>query len=94
MLRGPTEAAATAAQALRREIDLLCGTQFTCFTGAKVQILTQKALRREIDLLCGTQFTCFTGTQVQILTQRFNSGILRDRSSLRLLAFSTEKYKY
>ena len=32
------------------------GTQFTCFTSTKVQILTQ-----------GTQFTGFTRTQVQIL---------------------------
>jgi hypothetical protein len=33
------------------------GTQFTCFTSTKIQILTQKA-----------EFICFTGTEVQILT--------------------------
>jgi hypothetical protein len=56
------------------------GTQFTCFTGTKVQILTP--LRRLlIARICaagarrgrvhraGTQFTSFTGTKVQILTQ-------------------------
>ena len=40
------------------------GTQFTCFTGAKAQILTQENRR---GVPC-TQFTCFTGTKVQILT--------------------------
>ena len=41
------------------------GTQFTCFTGTKVQILTQKAscaTRRASAREQGTQFTCFTGT--------------------------------
>ncbi len=58
------------------------GAQFTCFTGTKVQILTQKAVvalaagagigvARSLDdyLHIGTQFTCFTGTKVQILTE-------------------------
>ncbi len=44
------------------------GTQFTCFTGTKVQILTQMwggpGARYPLS-----QFTCFTGTKVQILTQ-------------------------
>jgi hypothetical protein len=44
------------------------GAQFTCFTGTKVQILTQK-LAEEAPTL-GAQFTCFTGTKVQILTQK------------------------
>jgi hypothetical protein len=52
------------------------GTQFTCFTGTKVQILTQKAVvalaagagigvARSLDDYhhIGTQFTCFTGTK-------------------------------
>ena len=50
------------------------GTQFTCFTSTKLQILTPGAddsqrprdprqVRRR-----GTHFTCFTGTKVQILT--------------------------
>jgi hypothetical protein len=39
------------------------GTQFTCFTGTKVQILTQRREQR-------SHFTCFTGTKVQILTQK------------------------
>jgi hypothetical protein len=43
------------------------GTQFTCFTGTKVQLLTQKAL-------LGAQFVCFTGTKVQILTQKLCAG--------------------
>jgi hypothetical protein len=42
----------------------LSGTQFTCFTSTKVQILTQ-----HVGGLSGTQFTCFTSTKVQILTQ-------------------------
>ncbi len=55
------------------------GTQFTCFTGTKVQILIQKELtgssqrgRQGTRRHCqtGTQFTCFTGTKVQILTQK------------------------
>ena len=50
------------------------GTHFTCFTGTKVKILTQKrcagsrpprALR-----VFATHFTCFTGTKVQTLTQK------------------------
>ena len=53
------------------------GTQFTCFTSTKVQILTQLARDRTHFLISspshggapptlGTQFTCFTGTKVQI----------------------------
>ena len=56
------------------------GTQFTCLTSTKVQILTREVQAGEADndlarLLSrlrefsGTQFTCFTGTKVQILTQ-------------------------
>jgi hypothetical protein len=48
------------------------GTQFTCFTGTKVQILllrgtgcTSRGRRKQ-----NTQFTCFTGTNVQILLLR------------------------
>jgi hypothetical protein len=54
------------------------GTHFTCFTGTKVQILTQKAVL--VDLAgservyktgnIGTLFICLTGTKVQILTQK------------------------
>ncbi len=47
------------------------GTQFTCFTGTKVQIL---ALRELVEMSKhsggGPQFTCFTGTKVQILALR------------------------
>jgi hypothetical protein len=42
----------------KRIVHDLNGTQFTCFTGTKLLILTQP-----------TQFTCFTGTKLQILTQ-------------------------
>ena len=53
-------------------------SQFTGFTGTKVQILTQKAalvvpddaLAGSTRRLSGIQFTCFTGTKVQILTLR------------------------
>ena len=73
------------------------GTQFTCFTGTKVQILTHKALlargRSQAPLAAapplpqtpGTRFTCFTGTKVQILTQHLllslSSAIERSPSS-------------
>ena len=44
------------------------GTQFTCFTSTKVQILTLEELRaRQADARL-PQFTCFTGTKVPILT--------------------------
>ena len=53
------------------------GTHCTCFTGPKVQILTQKECggvglgrRRHLRRVLGTQFACFTGTKVQILTRR------------------------
>jgi len=53
-------------------------TQFTCFTGTKVQILTLRACRRQGSAIrsargalfdTGTKFTCFTGTKIQILTR-------------------------
>jgi hypothetical protein len=53
-------------------------TQFTCFPGTKVQMLTLRACRRKgpaIRSACGalfdtgTKFTCFTGTKIQILTR-------------------------
>jgi hypothetical protein len=58
------------------------GARFTCFTGTKVQFLTQNKLaasggcallqNRYYDPRksprAGTQFTCFTSTKVQILT--------------------------
>ena len=49
------------------------GTQFTCFTGTNVQILTAEELRARL-LSCilnhmgAASFTCFTSTKVQILT--------------------------
>ena len=45
----------------------LPGTQFTCFTGTKVQILTRYRATRHSGG-GGTQFTCVTGTKVQIVT--------------------------
>jgi hypothetical protein len=42
------------------------GTHFTCFTSAKVQILTEASPGALSSP--GTQFTCFTSTKVQILT--------------------------
>jgi hypothetical protein len=61
------------------------GTQFTCFTGTKVQILKQRleeGLPPTED--AGPQSACFTGTKVQILTQKMQS----------LLALLVQKYKY
>jgi hypothetical protein len=50
------------------------GTQFSCFTGTKVQILAQKTLveipantRRHMHLEITV---CFTGTKVQVHTQK------------------------
>ena len=54
------------------------GTQCTCFTGTKVQILTQKALLgMELGIRDqGTEFPCFTftGTNAQMLTQTVEAG--------------------
>jgi len=49
--------------------------QFPCFTGTRVQRLTQNALlgmEHEIRDE-GTEFTCFTCTKVQILTQKLEA---------------------
>jgi hypothetical protein len=61
----------------------VAGSQFTCFTSTKVQILTPEALCVAVTFgarVCGketlppgTQFTCFTSTKVQILTARLSS---------------------
>jgi hypothetical protein len=52
------------------------GTQFSCFTGTKVQILTLRgglrtrgSVAAEAGAGAGAQFTCLTGTIVQILTR-------------------------
>jgi hypothetical protein len=50
--------------------DQLAGTQFTCFTSSKVQILTQKTLLAAQTPRTPTQFTCFTSTKVQVLTRK------------------------
>ena len=50
--------------------DQLAGTQFTCFTSKKVQILTQKTLLAAQTPPTPTQFTCFTSTKVQVLTRK------------------------
>jgi hypothetical protein len=42
------------------------GAHFPCFTGTKVQMLTQ--LRRRSGVWQRLQFTCFTGKKVQVLT--------------------------
>jgi hypothetical protein len=51
----------------------ITGTQFTCFTSTKVQILTPVEpahvdAARVGYTITGTQFTCFTSTKVQRLT--------------------------
>jgi len=52
-------------------------TDFTCFPGTKLKILT---LRTHVALC--TQFTCCTGTKVQILTQK---ALLGNHSRLQLV---------
>ena len=44
------------------------GTQFTCFTSTKVQMLTPEELDKRYCVNDGTQFTCFTSAKVQMLT--------------------------
>ncbi len=48
-------------------------TQFTCFTGTKVQIMALPAAdaspQHAVAETWSTQFTCFPGTKVQILTK-------------------------
>ena len=55
----------------------IAGAQCPCFTGTKVQTLTQKECggvghgrRRHLRRVLGSHFTCFRGTKVQILTRR------------------------
>jgi hypothetical protein len=70
------------------------GTQFTCFTGTKVQILTAEELRgRQADER-QPQFTCFTCTKVQILTGEELRGSMPTSDSLSLLALLVQKCKY
>jgi hypothetical protein len=48
----------------------MLGTQFTCFTGTKVEILLLVGMWAQPPMYVRfTQFTCFTGTKVEILTQ-------------------------
>ena len=54
-------------------------TQFTCFSGTKVQILTQKAVQHVLERL---RFR-FTGTKVQILTQKTVQHVLERLRALR-----------
>ena len=57
------------------------GTHFTCFTGTKAQILTQRTrcewrwLDAPETFNKGTRFTCFTSTKVQILTPSERVGV-------------------
>jgi hypothetical protein len=50
------------------------GSQFTCFTSTKVQILAANVIVAALGLVDlhepGSHFTCFTSTKVQILTPR------------------------
>ncbi len=70
------------------------GTQFTCFTGTKVQILqgnSAVALSVAAGVSvkpAGTQFTCFTGTKVQLLTLQaaWQSGARISRLKIRTRA--------
>ena len=49
------------------------GTQFTCFTGTKVPILTELSTSGKLGTrrCTDTHFTCFPGANVQILTDFF-----------------------
>ena len=50
----------------------LDGTQFTCFTGTKVQKVKQnRCLQDGMAKLSEAQFTCFTGAKVQIVVQKY-----------------------
>jgi len=57
------------------------GTQFTCFTSTKVQVLTR---------LLRTQFTSFTVTKVQIMTQR----LVRDYSIRAYANTATKRQRF
>ena len=61
------------------------GTQFTCSTCTKVQILTHKKILTVIEK--GTEFTCFTSTKVQILTPEEPEAEGRLRTSLKIDCF-------
>jgi hypothetical protein len=67
------------------------GTQFTCFTGNKVQILTQKAASSAHQGVQGTQFTCFTGNKVQILTQKAASSAHQGVQGTQFTCFTGNK---
>jgi hypothetical protein len=70
-------------------VDLMRGTQFTCFTSTAVQIQQLQAADTlaveaetatvpsdvfvAADLMRGTQFTCFTGTAAQIQQCKYSS---------------------
>ena len=70
------EAAITSYPAVSEErTTLALGTQFTCFTGTKVQMMTLVVEHHAIievlltwDSQVNPMLTCFTGTKAQILT--------------------------
>ena len=69
------------------------GTQFTCFTGTKVQIPTPEELllqRGQLKNFIGShEFTCFTSTKVQTLTPEL---LLKRRQRKNLRAAVTRVY--
>jgi hypothetical protein len=60
---GPSDAHKTGGVWARIREAVSPGTQFTCFTSTKVQILTPRSIPRY-----SVTVTCFTSTKVQILT--------------------------
>jgi len=67
---------------MRSTIPVRGGTQITCFTGTKVQILTRMCEEvLSLPVRGGAQFTFFTGTNVQILTRLAlqSAGVLQAR---------------
>jgi hypothetical protein len=77
-----------AARRRRRARSRYIYTQFTCFTGAKVQSLTLQTSAEQATRIY-TQFTCFT----EILTQQA-SAEQATRIILSLLALLAQKYKF
>jgi elongation factor 3 len=66
------------------------GTEFTCFTGTKVQILTQKALL-EPGLLDGVKSKGKAIIKMDKCTYQYPTKVL---ALLALLALLVQKYKY
>jgi hypothetical protein len=62
-----------------RDLTKLLGTQFTCFTGTKVQILTYKVLKKclgsapKIELVCDTRYKFVLSLMLVVDTKKSNA---------------------